>query len=94
MIARDCTTNIETRFNWFVYNRFTSIEQIDDLLDVTRKDLMADRPIAPQLREEDTALDRALRPTRLADFPGQERLKENLGILIQATRQRGEALDA
>ena len=54
---------------------------------------MPDRPIAPQSREEDTALDRALRPTLLAEFPGQERLKENLGILIQAARQRGEALD-
>jgi len=54
---------------------------------------MPDRPIAPQSREEDTALDRALRPTRLAEFPGQDRLKENLGILIEAARQRGEALD-
>jgi Holliday junction DNA helicase RuvB len=54
---------------------------------------MPDRPIAPQSRDEDTALDRALRPTLLAEFPGQERLKENLAILIQAARQRGEALD-
>lgn len=54
---------------------------------------MPDRPVAPQAREDELALDRALRPQRLADFPGQERLKENLGILIQATRQRGEALD-
>ena len=54
---------------------------------------MTDRPVAPQAREDEVALDRALRPQRLADFPGQERLKENLGILIQATRQRGEALD-
>jgi predicted ATP-dependent serine protease len=37
---------------------------------------MPDRPIAPQSREEDTALDRALRPVSLAEFPGQERLKE------------------
>ncbi len=54
---------------------------------------MPDRPITPQSREEDTALDRALRPTYLAEFPGQDRLKENLGILIQAARQRSEALD-
>lgn len=54
---------------------------------------MPDRPIAPQSHDEDTAFDRALRPTLLAEFPGQDRLKENLGILIQATRQRGEALD-
>src|SRR5512139_321880 len=54
---------------------------------------MPDRPIAPQSRDEDAALDRAMRPTLLAEFPGQDRLKENLGILIQAARQRGEALD-
>ncbi|HJW84953.1 MAG TPA: Holliday junction branch migration DNA helicase RuvB [Anaerolineae bacterium] len=54
---------------------------------------MADRTVSPHLREEETALDRALRPTRLADFPGQERLKENLSILIEAAKARGEALD-
>jgi Holliday junction DNA helicase RuvB len=35
----------------------------------------------------------ALRPSRLADFTGQARLKENLSIAIQAAKQRGEALD-
>jgi Holliday junction DNA helicase RuvB len=54
---------------------------------------MPDRPISPQKREEDTALDRALRPNRLADFPGQDRLKENLSILIEAAKQRKEPLD-
>jgi Holliday junction DNA helicase RuvB len=54
---------------------------------------MADRTVSPQLREEEAALDRALRPTRLADFPGQDRLKENLSILIEAAKARGEALD-
>jgi len=54
---------------------------------------MADRTVSPHRREEETALDRALRPTRLADFPGQERLKENLSILIEAAKARGEAVD-
>ena len=54
---------------------------------------MADRPISPEARAEEVAVDRALRPHRLADFPGQDRLKDNLSILIQATKQRGEALD-
>ena len=54
---------------------------------------MVERAVSPQLREEEAALDRALRPARLADFPGQERLKENLTILIEAARARGEALD-
>ncbi len=54
---------------------------------------MVERTVSPQLRQEEAALDHALRPTRLADFPGQERLKENLTILIEAARARGEALD-
>jgi Holliday junction DNA helicase RuvB len=34
-----------------------------------------------------------LRPRRLADFVGQERIKEQLAIALEATRGRGEALD-
>jgi Holliday junction DNA helicase RuvB len=34
-----------------------------------------------------------LRPERLADFTGQARVCENLGVFIAAARQRGEALD-
>lgn len=45
---------------------------------------------APQ---NDDPLDQALRPKRLADLIGQERVKENIGILIAAALQRGEPLD-
>jgi holliday junction DNA helicase RuvB len=38
-------------------------------------------------------LDRSLRPRRLADFVGQEQVKEQLGVFIEAARARGEALD-
>jgi Holliday junction DNA helicase RuvB len=38
-------------------------------------------------------LDRSLRPRRLHDFVGQERVKEQLAVFIQAARGRGEALD-
>ncbi len=34
-----------------------------------------------------------LRPTYLCDFLGQEKLKENLGIFINAAKNRGEVLD-
>ncbi len=37
--------------------------------------------------------DRALRPQRLQDFQGQSKIKENLGIFIQAARDRNESLD-
>lgn len=37
--------------------------------------------------------DRALRPTTLAEFVGQDRVRENLRIAITAARERGEPLD-
>ena len=39
------------------------------------------------------ALERALRPKRLADYVGQPRIREQLEIFISAARARGEALD-
>ncbi len=41
----------------------------------------------------DDELERSLRPRRLDDFVGQERIKEQLGIALDATKARGEALD-
>jgi len=54
---------------------------------------MKERIISPQPQEEEIPLDSALRPQRLADLIGQERVRENLSILIQAAKQRNEALD-
>jgi Holliday junction DNA helicase RuvB len=51
-----------------------------------------DRVLSPQRRPEDQA-NYALRPRALADLIGQERVKENLSILIDAAKKRGEALD-
>ena len=48
---------------------------------------MADRPIAPQSRPEEVVVDAALRPRTLAEMVGQDRLRENLSILIQAARR-------
>jgi Holliday junction DNA helicase RuvB len=52
-----------------------------------------ERTISPKLKEEEVALDVSLRPRRLAEFIGQDRIKENLKIVIEAARGRGEALD-
>ncbi len=49
--------------------------------------------LAPTLRPEDDEVERSLRPRRLDDFVGQDRIKEQLGIALDATRARGEALD-
>ena len=51
-----------------------------------------DRMVSPERRPED-ALDPALRPRLLADLIGQDRVKDNLAILIDAAKQRHEALD-
>ena len=49
---------------------------------------MPDRPISPQSRPEEVVVDAALRPRTLAEMVGQDRLRENLEILIQAARAR------
>src|SRR5215469_3408697 len=41
----------------------------------------------------DDAVDRAIRPRALADYVGQEPVKAQLSIFIDAARQRAEALD-
>jgi Holliday junction DNA helicase RuvB len=50
------------------------------------------RLVNPQPQPDDR-LDTSLRPKLLSDLIGQDRVKENLAILITAARQRGEALD-
>jgi holliday junction DNA helicase RuvB len=55
--------------------------------------MSSDRIIdAGALRGEETQ-DRAIRPRRLAEYVGQEAVKSQLGLFIEATRHRGEALD-
>src|SRR5574338_724444 len=50
------------------------------------------RLVTPESRPDENA-NPALRPARLSDFIGQETLKENLSILIDAARQRKESLE-
>ena len=45
------------------------------------------------LAPEDDELEGSLRPRTLAEFIGQERVREQLAIALEATRARGEALD-
>jgi len=52
-----------------------------------------ERIVTRAAQPEDAELERSLRPRRLAEFPGQERVKENLAIAIEAAKQRGEPLD-
>ena len=53
-----------------------------------------DRLQAPEVESgAEEELDRSLRPRLLTDFVGQEQVKEQLGVFIEAARGRGEALD-
>jgi len=54
---------------------------------------MAERIVSPKNKAEEVGLDVSLRPQRLSEYIGQERLKENLRILIEAAKARGESLD-
>jgi len=47
----------------------------------------------PETLEGENPEDFSLRPKRLAEFIGQDRVKEALAIAIEATRRRGEPLD-
>jgi holliday junction DNA helicase RuvB len=53
----------------------------------------AERVQDPEPLAADEELDRSLRPRRLEDFVGQERVKEQLAVFIAAAKARGEALD-
>jgi len=56
-------------------------------------DSAATRITSGKPQEDDLALDTTLRPRRLDEFIGQDKLKDNLSIGIAAAQQRDEALD-
>jgi Holliday junction DNA helicase RuvB len=51
-----------------------------------------ERMVSPEVKPDDR-LDLALRPTHLNEIIGQDQVKENLAILIDAAKQRNESLD-
>ena len=52
-----------------------------------------ERAVAPTFTEDDLELDFSLRPKRLDDYLGQSKVKESLGIMIDAARARGDVAD-
>src|SRR6266496_3274942 len=54
---------------------------------------MNDRLVTASRVEEDAQYEAGLRPRRLDEYIGQDRVRENLQVSIAAARQRGEALD-
>ncbi len=52
-----------------------------------------DRLVEPESVAAETSLENSLRPGRLTDFVGQEHIKQNLNIAIQAAQKRSEPLE-
>jgi Holliday junction DNA helicase RuvB len=52
-----------------------------------------ERIVNPRLQADDLGLEAGLRPRSLAEFVGQEELRRNLEIALEAARARGEAVD-
>lgn len=51
------------------------------------------RLVTPDNQAEDYEIEQTLRPQIIDEYIGQQKVKENLKIFIQATKERGEALD-
>ena len=49
--------------------------------------------ISPRAEDEDRKIDASLRPRTFSDYVGQERIKQNLQVAIEAAKGRGEVLD-
>lgn len=57
-------------------------------------DAFANRLIAADTASpQEDVIERALRPKKLADYVGQQKIRNQLEIFIEATRKRKEALD-
>ncbi|ANB58500.1 Holliday junction DNA helicase RuvB [Anoxybacillus sp. B7M1] len=54
---------------------------------------MEERLVASDASSEDVSLEYSLRPQRLQEYIGQEKVKENLQVFIEAAKLRGETLD-
>ena len=52
-----------------------------------------DRIIAPDATRDDEAVEASIRPRRLDEYLGQQPVREQMDIYIQAAKGRGEALD-
>lgn len=65
------------------------IEMNNDRDDVERNIRLTE----PELTPEDTDIEFSLRPKRLNEYIGQDKVKENMSVFIKAAKDRGECLD-
>ena len=57
------------------------------------KEPMETRIVSGRQRDEEQSLEQSVRPRRLAEYIGQDQIKESLSIAIRAAQERGEPLD-
>ena len=62
-------------------------------INLERPSTEAERLVSAGRVDEDAAFELKLRPTRLREFVGQEKAKEQLAVALEAAKSRGEALD-
>ena len=62
------------------------------MLETSEFDL-ENRLVTPEIIKDENDFDFSLRPKSLSEYVGQEKVKENLSIYIEAAKNRGESLD-
>jgi Holliday junction DNA helicase RuvB len=60
---------------------------------MTKVEVRVNETLSAEARSDDRILDRSLRPSCFEDFVGQESIKDNLRVFVEAARQRGEPID-
>ena len=65
----------------------------EDIWADARSSRAGERMVTADLTADDLEVERSLRPQRLDDYCGQDRIKQNLRVLIEAAQSRGETLD-
>ena len=54
---------------------------------------LENRVVAPDYNPEDAEVENPLRPRQLSEYIGQQKVKENLAVFMEAAKQRKETLD-
>ncbi len=63
------------------------------MIETSRNEHSYERITEPELKNEDVDIEYSLRPKMLTEYIGQDKVKENLKIFIEAAKARAESLD-
>jgi Holliday junction DNA helicase RuvB len=54
---------------------------------------MEERIVSTNFKEEDISVEYSLRPRKISEYIGQEKVKENLAVFMEAAQARNDSLD-